>query len=207
MRSILLTLIFGVLFSSSLFSGVIKSTKSTVSSAGFGKLTTKTNVKIDGLFKREDSKNKFKGKGFMGGMMSKLFLKNDHEGSILDLENMQQIKLNHSDKEYTILPVEKPDWGKYEDGEMEEHEQETEEREESKIRIIRTEFKVTDTGKTKEINNFKCRKYTVKFVTVWENTETGQQGTDSLFTNVWTTKEIRKKIYEKNWNGRCSGAG
>ena len=189
MRLILLTLMFAVLLSSSIFGGVIKSTKSTVSFEGFGKLTTKTNVKIEGLVKREDSKNSFKGKGLMGSMMSKLFFKSGHEGTILDLNNMQQIKLNHADKEYSIQPVEKPDWGKFEDSEMEDQEQETEQRDESKIRIIRTEFKVSNTDKTKEINDFNCGHYTVKFVTVWENTETGDQGTDSLFTNVWTTQE------------------
>jgi len=177
---------------SSLFGGVIKESKSSVSFRGFGTFVATSKVKIQGFRKREDTAKKFKGQGFMGKIMATAFMHNGNSGEIIDLQNMKDYRLNHSKKEFRVTPVQKMDWenaqGQPENGE----EQNQAEKEKSNIRIIRQEFKVHKTAEKKTINGFNSEKYTLKWVTVWENTETGEKGTDSLFTVVWTTKSTKE---------------
>lgn len=187
MRKQLSFFVISIFLFTSLSAGVIKESKSSVSFKSFGKFITQTKTKIQGDFQREDSKQDFEGHGFMGKMMAKAFVKAGNSGSIIDLQNMKQIQLDHSNKEFTVMPLEKMDWDKYQ-GEPQEENVREEPEEESKIRIIKQDFKVTRSGKKKTINGFKCEKYTVKWETVWENTETGEQGTDKLNTVVWTTE-------------------
>ncbi len=169
--------------------GVIKESKSSVSFGGFGQFTTHTKSKIDGLQKREDTQKDFKGEGFMAGMMSKMFAKTGNTGEITKLQEMKIYNLNHADKQYYVTPIEKMDWQRMSDeGGREKNAYKEENEEENNIKIIRNEFKVTDTGQTKKINQFNCRKYDIMWVSEWENTETGERGTDSLHSIVWTTK-------------------
>jgi len=177
-------------FLNQLAAGVVKETKSSVSFAGFGKFNTHTKSKIEGLQKREDTQKDFKGEGFMGSIMSKMFAKTGNTGEIIKLQEMKIYNLNHADKQYYVTPIEKMDWQQMSDEGAQDNEQYKEENDEqeSHIKIIRNEFKVTDTGQTKTINQFKCRKYDILWVSEWVNTETGEKGTDSLRSVVWTTK-------------------
>jgi len=193
MKRFLAMSVIGIFLLGSLSAGVIKKSKTSVKFKGFGKLITTTTNKIQGDFQREDSKKEFEGEGFMGKMMAKAFMQNGNSGQIVDLQNDKQYEINHSQKEYSVRPLEKIDWNMGQGKEAQGQDETVESRrEKSNIRVIRQEFKVTKTGKEKNINGFDCQKYVVKGVTVWENTETGEQGTDSLSTIVWTTEAGRK---------------
>jgi hypothetical protein len=94
--------------------------------------------------------------------------------------------LNHKKKEYRMRAIEKIEAMTGDKDSKPERKDDTSENT-SSIRIIRSEFKVDDTGETKSIHDFACRKYVITWITEWENTETGQTGTDTLSTDVWTT--------------------
>lgn len=166
--------------------GVVKESKTAVTFKGFGKYSSQELAKIADLKKSEDKSSDFKGEGFLGKMTAKLILRPGKSAEITDLEAMKIFSLDHTKKEFTVRPIEKIEIGE-ESGEQETSEEQEEEGQ-SNIRIIRSEFKVKDTGEKKTINNFACKRYDIFWVTVWENIETKEQGTDSLFTMVWTTE-------------------
>jgi len=126
----------------------------------------------------------------LGGTVAKLILKSGEEGEIIDLPAMSILKMDHKKKEYEVFPIEKIDINKSSNVSESENTSESKEEEKSKsdIRIIRSEFKVTDTGEEQKVNNFPCRKYNILWLTEWESINSEQKGTDSLSTDVWTTK-------------------
>jgi len=192
-----------VLFLSTMvFSGVVRESKSTVTFKGFGKYITKTTTQIAGSQSLNDSKKSFKGKGFMGGMMAKFILKPGHTADIISLDNKTITQIDHKEKTFRTFAIDQFNWNNYGDAdnpEMEEQDQQDEE--ESSIRIIKNEFSVKKTGESKEINGFPTKEYLIKWVLAWEDTETGDRGTDSLSSHVWTTKltsKMQKAQQEEN---------
>ncbi|MGD9489437.1 MAG: hypothetical protein AB7W47_15570 [Calditrichaceae bacterium] len=168
--------------------GAIRESKSVVTFKGFGEYTVSSIQTIDGMQKRFDSVTNFDGKGIMGGMAAKLFLRSGNTGEILKLNEMNTYSMDHKKKEYRINPIEKikiddsTSPGKAKGGSDKEKDSEK-----SDVRVIRNEFKVTDTGLNKKINNFACQQYTILWLTEWENINTKERGTDSLFTIIWAT--------------------
>jgi hypothetical protein len=187
MRKIVILFFISLMMTCSVFAGVIKRTKVEVSFKNFGEFTSEQNEKLTAVKKLTDSKNKFKGKGIMGKLSGKFFLKSGDIGEIIDLSTMTISRMDHKKKEYQLESIEKisSEEDAAEAGFAEEVE--VEENEESTIKIIRSEFKVDDTGESKTINNFLSKKFVITWVTEWENIETGQKGTDRLVTDVWTT--------------------
>ncbi len=196
----LYSIIIMCFFITALQAGVIKESKTKVSFGNFGTLSTKTTVQLEGLQKRSETQKKFESDSFMGEMMGGLMGGSGQSGEIISLEKMQRIHLDHPHKRYSVSPIEKINWDQF--GGEEEAAQPGEEREQSEdhIKIIRSEFKVTDTGQQKKINRFPCHKYQITWVTEWLNTETGEKGKDSLVSVVWTTtadKELKKALEEE----------
>ena len=190
-----------LIFAFQVFAGVVKKTKAEVDFAKFGKFTSVQMAKISGLKKVTDSESRFKGRGIMGRLAGKFALKSGKTGEIIDLPEMIIYKLNHKKKEYRVSPIEKI----FEEGEIEEpvsEEEYEEEPEESNIRIVRSEFKVEDTGESKTINQFPCRKYNIHWLVEWEDIKTGEKGTNRLSTIVWTTplNGSIKKLREEEMN-------
>ncbi len=181
-----------LLFSALAFSGVIRESKSTVSFKGFGKYVTKTSTKISGSQSLSDSKKSFKGKGFMGGMMAKFILKPGHTADIISLANKTMTKIDHKEKTFRTFAIDEMDWNNYGNDEDSDTRDEEREDEESSVRIIKNEFTVTKTGESKTINGFPAKEYLISWVMVWEDTESGDRGTDSLASHVWTTKPTSK---------------
>ncbi|MFC2141566.1 hypothetical protein ACFLR7_01360 [Acidobacteriota bacterium] len=187
MKKILSLAIVFTLMSGIAFAGVVKKTKAEVSFQEFGKFTTEQEIKITSDKKLTASKNKFKGKGVMGSTVGKMFLKSGETGEIINLAEMMIYSLNHKKKEYEVRPIEKIMEDQGEGDVVATDEVDAEEEGSNNIKIIRSEFKVEETGDKKNINDFSCRKYLVTWITEWENLETGQKGTDRLSTDVWTT--------------------
>ncbi len=186
MKKILSLIVAVVLLTGLLSAGVVKKIKSEVSFKELGKFTSEQEFRITSEKKWSFSKNEFKGKGVLGKTLGSTFLKSGETGEIIDLSGMTIFDLNHKKKEYRIRPIEQIEVGTSGGDTETGNEQDTPE-EESSVRIIRSEFKVEDTGETKTIHDFACRKYLITWVTEWEDRETGQTGTDSLSTDIWTT--------------------
>ncbi len=184
-------IIFCFLIASFTMAGVIKESKTTVAFRGFGEFSTHSTVRISGDQKREDTEKDFKGEGFLGGITAKILMSaGKHSGEITRLDAMQMVSMNHEKKEYRVMPIKKLSSGDYTGGGETDagRDEQPSEEEERSVRIIRSEFKVSDTGERKNINDFPAQKYTILWLTEWENTDSGERGTDSLFTVVWTTK-------------------
>ena len=174
-----------MLFISSLaFAGATKKTKSQITFKGFGTLTLEQMEKTLADKKLTNSNKKFKGKGIVGSLAGKFALQSGKEGELIDLTAMTICTMDHKNKEYTLREI-KP----IAQGEMEAETADIRRPEsvQSNIKIIRSEFKVEETGESKKINNFACKKYGITWITEWENTQTGQKGKDRLATDVWTT--------------------
>ncbi len=187
MKRFIVLVIIGVLMTGSVFAGVVKKTKIEVSFKDFGRFTSEQSEKLTAEKKLTDSKNKFKGKGIMGKLSGKFFLKSGETGEMIILPELTIWRMNHKKKEYRVEPIEKITTQEEATEAGYGGEVEAEEDEESEIKIIRSEFTVDDTGESKTINGFPSNKYIVNWVTEWENVQTGQKGTDRLVTDVWTT--------------------
>ena len=166
--------------------GVVKKTKADVTFRGFGKFSLAQSEKLTGELKWTDTKSDFKGQGVAGSLAGKTILRPGDAGEIVDLPQSSITKLDNKKKEYTVGPIEKV---KQERAEKKgEAEKETKEQEaESDVKITKSEFKVEDTGEESTINNFPVRKYLIHWLTEWENTQTGDKGSNRLETLVWTT--------------------
>jgi len=171
-----------------IFAGVVKKTKSDVTFRGFGKFALTQSEKLTADQKWADSKTDFKGQGLAGGLAGKTILRSGDTGEIIDLPAMSIYNLDNKKKEYSVRPIKKlTEEMAGEQPEAKEKAEEKEEQPETRIKIIRSEFKVEDTGEESVSNNFNVRKYLVHWLTEWEDTETGEKGTNRLDTLVWTT--------------------
>ena len=191
-----------LLFSTMAFSDVIRQSKSTVSFKGFGKYITKTIIQISGNQSVNDSKKSFKGKGFMGGMMAKFILKPGHTADIISLDSKRITQIDYKEKTIRTFAIDEMDWNNYgNDEDSGSEDTEAQDDDESSLRIIKNEFKVKKTGASKTINGFPTKEYLISWVLVWEDTESGDRGTDSLSSHVWTTKltsKMQKAQQEEN---------
>lgn len=169
------------------FAGVTKSQKSKIAFKGFGTMTSTTTETLAGNRQLTENDVDFEGKGLLGGLAGKAMMPSGLTGRLVDLTAMTASEINHKKKSYTVTPIEK--WAETRK-EMEnagQTDQAEAEQAKSPIRIVKTDFKVSDTGDTRTINGFDCRNYLALWTVEWENTETGDKGVDRLETATWTT--------------------
>jgi len=184
MKKRILILALAAALTGSASAGVIKKTRSEVAFKGFGRLTMTQATKLVPDKQWTDTQSDFKGKGLLGGLAGKTVLRSGSFGEILDLPALTVTRLNPKKMEYTVEPIKKFE----EDKEAREEEKGKEEKpEESDIKIIRSEFKVVETGETGNLNGFPTTKYVVSWIVDWENVRTGEKGTNSLTTDVLAT--------------------
>jgi hypothetical protein len=202
---IVIALALGVLAAPAL-AGVVKKSKTQVTFKGFGSLTIESRETIAADKKASDSKTEFKGKGILGKTLGSALLRSGSFGEIIDLPAMTVTSLDNKKKEYQTKPIEKIRMGEA-SGEAGAGEPAQERpAEESDIRIIRSEFKVEETGETQTLNGFDCRKYAVTWEAEWENVKTKATGTEKMTTLVWTTPmsdEIKAAQAEEMKFGRA----
>jgi hypothetical protein len=168
-----------------LSAGVVRSAKSEIVFKGFGTFTTSSTDKLTSEKKWTEADSEFKGKGLLGGLAGKTFLRPGKTGDLIDLAASTITQFDHKRKEYTTTPLQ--NWGETRNQAMSGSDKgETKERE-SDIRIVRSEYKVDVTGESKTINGFACRKFLATWTVDWENVRTQEKGTDRLETAVWTT--------------------
>ena len=165
MKKLLFIFIIFSIFTGYSFADVKKKTKSKVEFNKFGTYTIEVKAKL---------------------------IKKGNSGEILNLSELLRYSLNHKKKEYTVSPIEKIEWPVVaggEKGNMDKNKPESMEyKSKDQVKIIRSEFRVDDTGEKKEINKFPCQKFILLVLTEWEDTRTGQRGIDSLSTILWMTE-------------------
>lgn len=184
MKKFVLFLTALVVLAAPAFSGVVKKSRSEVTFKGFGKLTMTQSSRLMPDKQWVDSQNDFKGKGFLGGLAGKTVLRSGSFGEITDLLGLTVTRLDPKKKEYTVVPIKKFEQEKAEEGAAGEK---TDKPAESDIRIIKSEFRVDDTGEALDVNGFPTKKYVVAWTVDWENVRTGEKGTNKLETDVRTT--------------------
>jgi hypothetical protein len=173
------------LLAAPVLAGVVKKTKSDVSFKGFGKFTTTQSEKLTAEQKWTNSLGEFKGEGLAGKLVGKAMMRAGDTGEIIDLSASTITQLDNKKKEYTVSPIKKlsEEMG----GKPEAAEKPSEKETESHIKVTKNEFKVQDTGEQSTINNFPVHKYLVLWLMEWENTQTGEKGSNQLDSTVWTT--------------------
>ncbi len=176
-------------FAAQSFAGVIHESKTAVKFKGLGEYTTHEMVYVQGLKQHKESTGNFQGEGMMGQMVGRMMFGNKQKGEITDLNAMKIFELFHAKKQYRVQPIEKFQFNEERRNPEEAKETGEKESEENKnIKIVRQVFKVVPTNKKKTIHNFPCQEYQIFWISEWQNTETGEKGKDSLFTDVWATK-------------------
>jgi hypothetical protein len=170
------------------FGGVVKTTKSEITFKKFGTFTSEQTEKVTAEKRLADIDGNFKGQGLLGGIF-KMFFPTGKTGDLVDLSAKTITTIDHKRKEYTVTPIEKfvADRDAAMKSQQQSQPQDRAETRESDIRIVKSEFKVEDTGETKTINEFPCKKYLARWTVDWENTKTGDKGQDRLETITWTT--------------------
>ncbi len=191
-----------MLFSVAAFGGVIHESKTTVEFKGFGKYTVHETVYVQGAKQFKESVSAFEGESVMGQMMGAMAFGDQPKNEIVDLDAMKVYTLFPEKKQYKEQDIKPIAWG--DEGENEastEHEKsEPQEESDTHIKITRNVFKVVPTGKSKTIHGFPCKEYQIFWITEWVNTQTGEKGKDSLFTDVWSTmatSQIKKGLKEE----------
>ena len=175
------------LLSASMFAGVVKKTKTEVSFKNVGTFSSVQTENTGTEKKRIDADSSFKAKGIMG-MAAKAVLKSGQTGEIIDLPEMKRYSLDHDKSTYTVSPIQNYSTSEAMGENTESSADESGDQGMGEnVKITRSEFRVDDTGETRSFNNFETRKYSITWITEWENLDTGQKGSDRLLTDVWTT--------------------
>ena len=185
MKKVLIFTSIALTVAGPMLAGVSKKTKAEITFRGFGKVSLAQTEKLTADQKWADIQSDFKGQGIAGGLAGKTILKSGSSGEIIDLPQSTISKLDHKKKEYTVGPIEKIE--QETSGEKAETGKPEEQAAESHIKITKNEFKVEDSGEESTINAFPVRKYLLRWLTEWEDTETGDKGSSRMETLIWTT--------------------
>jgi hypothetical protein len=180
MKRILIVMAVVAALAVSLFAGVTRETKSEVTFKGVGTLTSDSIDKLTPELSYTDSQNAFKGKGLVGTVAKAMFPAG-HFGQIVNLTDLTQTTLDFKKKQYQVEPIKPLEMNKAAEKPVPGKE------EPSEIKIVKSEFKVEETGESKDINGFPCKRYLVSWIVDWENTRTKQTGENKLLTDVWAT--------------------
>jgi hypothetical protein len=151
---------------------------------GIGASESAVVEKVSRLKKHETSSVKMTGAvgGFLGRIAGDM-------GSdvITDIDKDVVRTLDHKKKVYTERPITLPK-------EKEEHSGRAEKgkEEKPKVRVVRNEISVKDTGERKTINGFDCNRYIVTWLIETENIETKERSKTTMTNDLWNTPETNE---------------
>jgi hypothetical protein len=140
--------------------------------------------KLSGRKKHETSS--FKMTGSVGGFFSK-FAGDTGSDVITDIDKDVVRTLDHKKKTYTERPITLP---KEEPSRPEKGKEAREEK--PKVRVVRNEISVKDTGEKKTINGFDCSRYIVTWLIETENLETKERTKTTMTNDLWNTPETKE---------------
>lgn len=162
----------------------------TMKTGGFGGLgagDTTTLEKISGLRKRAVSTMKMT--GFLGKMAGDI-----GGDEITDIQKDVVWKLDHKRKTYTESKITPPPRSKEAPAEKQGPEGKVEKKpaEKPKVRIVRNEIAVKETGENKTIGVYPCTHFVITWVVETEDLETKERGESTMTTDLWTTPETEQ---------------
>lgn len=154
----------------------------TMKTGGFGGLgagDTTTVEKISGLRKRVVSTMKMT--GFIGQMAGDI-----GGDEITDIQKDVVWRLDHKRKTYVESKITPPPKSKEARREKQGREGKDEQ---PKVRVVRNEITVKDTGEHKTIGDYSCAHYQITWVVETEDLESKERGESTMTTDLWTTPE------------------
>jgi len=138
---------------------------------------------LHGLEKRSDYHKKF-----TGVILSRLTPESD-QSVIIRLKQETIQNLNHKNKTYTEMKISKESAQSVENAGEKTEDEPTQEK--SRVKIIKNEFNVKNTGEAKRINGFACVHYTVTWNLVTEDLESGTINDSLLTVELWNTPQTK----------------
>jgi hypothetical protein len=151
---------------------------------GIGASESAVVEKLSRLKKHETSS--FKMTGSVGGFLGK-FAGDMGSDVITDIDKDVVQTLDHKKKAYTERPITLP-----KEKEQPPARAEKGKEEKPKVRVVRNEISVKDTGEKKTINGFDCNRYVVTWLIETENIETGERSKTTMTNDLWNTPETRE---------------
>ena len=154
---------------------------------GIGASESTVVEKISSLRRHETSSVKLTGS--VGGFLGKIA---GDMGSdvITDIEKDVVRTVDHKKKTYTEHPITLPK-EKEDPSASSEKGKETRE-EKPKVRVVRSEISVKDTGENKSISGFDCNRYVVTWIIETENIETKERSKTTMTNDLWNTPETKE---------------
>jgi len=154
---------------------------------GIGASESAVVEKLSRLKKHETSSVKLTGS--VGGFFSKIA---GDMGSdvITDIDKDVVRTLDHKKKTYTERPITLPKEKEQSPGRAEKDKEAGGEK--PKVRVVRNEISVKDTGEKKTINGFDCNRYVVTWLIETENIETGERSKTTMTNDLWNTPETKE---------------
>lgn len=154
---------------------------------GIGASESAVVEKLSRLKKHETSSVKMTGS--VGGFFSKI-AGDMGSDAITDIDRDVVRTLDHKKKVYTERPITLP-IEKEEPSERAEKGKEAKE-DKPKVRVVRNEISVKDTGEKKTINGFDCNRYVVTWLIETENIETKERSKTTMTNDLWNTPETKE---------------
>lgn len=154
---------------------------------GIGASESTVVEKLSRLKKHETSSVKMTGS--VGGFFSK-FAGDMGSDVITDIDKDVVRTLDHKKKTYTERPITLPKEKEQPPGRAEKDKKAGEEK--PKVRVVRNEISVKDTGEKKTINGFDCNRYVVTWLIETENIETGERSKTTMTNDLWNTPETKE---------------
>jgi hypothetical protein len=127
--------------------------------------------------------------GSVGGFFSK-FAGDMGSDVITDIDADVVRTLDRKKKTYTERPITLPKEKEQPPGQAEKDKGAGEEK--PKVRVVRNEISVKDTGEKKTINGFDCNRYVVTWLIETENIETGERSKTTMTNDLWNTPETKE---------------
>jgi hypothetical protein len=184
-----ITVLFVVAFWSPLFADVtVERDIKSDGLMGMGASKSYNKESIQGEKKHVDSKMKLTGK-FLSKMSGE-----KKTSTVFRISKDIIWEIDHKKKTYTERTIslpkgeEPPKYSDSEGGNVEEQGRE----EESKVKIIKNEFNVKNTGEKKTINGFTCSQHILTWLVETENIETKERSKSLMTTELWNTPENEK---------------
>lgn len=154
---------------------------------GIGASESAVVEKLSGSKKHETSTMKMTGAlgGFLGRVAGDM-----GADVITNIEKDVVWTIDHKNKAYSesriTLPKEKEEPAKPAERSQKDKE------EKPKVRVIRSEISVKETGEKKTINGFACSRYVVTWLVETENIETRERSKTTMTNDLWNTPETKE---------------
>ncbi|HEY6011662.1 MAG TPA: hypothetical protein VIX18_09335, partial [Nitrospirota bacterium] len=151
---------------------------------GIGASESAVVEKLSGLKKHETSSVKMT--GAVGGFLGKIA--GDMGSDVITEIDKDVVRtLDHKKKTYSEHPITLP---KAKEDPSARSEKGKEEK--PKVRVVRNEISVKDTGEKKTINGFDCNRYVVTWLIETENLETKERSKTTMTNDLWNTSETKE---------------